>query len=316
MLPGEELSQDHIFGRAFGGKAKVRAHRKCNNESGMDAEGGLQKSDTLHNFLKQLQGRGRPVPMVSASGRGTEIDLHSQRVHSSPNVKVEQNGGQVSVRIEGLASKAESAYEGYRAKHPEFPLPAFGDLPPSAIAHDPQTEFTVTLKLPLALAEAVALKAASGAGTYAYGPAFPATAFGQALRSRAATPTTEADRRAGLTAGGLDGVVAGIATRVGFTAEQVGGLPRMAPRLDGRTLSVLFVPNGRETWLLAHFMSFPTPPYGIRIPAPLPALTPGLTSALPVLLRDAPGQMEIVDYNALLLQPALEALQLPEDESP
>jgi hypothetical protein len=37
---------------------------------------------------------------------------------------------------------------------------------------------------------------------------------------------------------------------------------------------------------------------------------------LPILLRDAPGRMEIVDYSALLLQPAIEALQPLEDELP
>ncbi|MEU3009012.1 hypothetical protein [Streptomyces sp. NPDC007020] len=195
----------------------------------------------------------------------------------------------------------------YRSKHPELALPSFADLPAGAITRTSVSDWTADLIMPLGAAETVALKAALGTGTLAYGPAFPGNPFAQALRARSAALTTLGERKAGVTAQALDQVIARAASCSGLSQEEISALPRLHPG-TAMVQSVIFVPQGQLTWLIAHFMSMPTPTYGIRINAVLPALSEGITPLLPIQLRDAPQRLEITDFTYECLKPALGAL--------
>ena len=42
LLPGQELSSDHVFAKALGGRVQVPAHRSCNSRFGAGAEGSCR----------------------------------------------------------------------------------------------------------------------------------------------------------------------------------------------------------------------------------------------------------------------------------
>jgi hypothetical protein len=85
ILSGQELSKDHVFGRALGGHITVIVHKTCNNQIGSAAEGNLQRPNTVINLMKA--GRGldaSPIPGTFPSGRRAELDLKDGNLCSPP----------------------------------------------------------------------------------------------------------------------------------------------------------------------------------------------------------------------------------------
>ena len=116
MLPEQELSKDHVFVRALGGRVVIMAHRTCNSQSGSAAEGDLQRptpSSTCSRRSRastQTQCRGR-FPL----GRRASLDLKNGSVHSPPTV--DEAGDGTTLRIEGTPAEAEKALDaGLRTK--------------------------------------------------------------------------------------------------------------------------------------------------------------------------------------------------------
>jgi hypothetical protein len=156
LLPGQTLSEDHVFGGALGGRVVVTAHKTCNNQSGSGAEGDLQRPNTLVNIIKAV--RGLPAPRVTGtfpSGRWAALDFRDGSVQSPPTVVKADDG--TSLRIEGSPAEVEAAFNKWRARHPDLDVPEFKDLPPEAIGAVSYDTVNVAVTHPLRAAEIVAI---------------------------------------------------------------------------------------------------------------------------------------------------------------
>jgi hypothetical protein len=311
LLPGQDLSEDHVFGRALGGRVAVMAHRTCNSQIGSAAEGDLQRPNTLVNLIKAVQ--GLPASRVEGtfpSGRPAFLNLKDGSVQSPPTVVKAADG--TSLRIEGLPDEAENAFNKWRARHPNLDVPDFKDLPPGSISTVSYATVNVNLVHPLPSAEVVAAKSALAACVLAYGPTFAVSKFAAALRALQDGPA-DPQREKGDPAllDWLDTYIPTAAARAGLGATGTSGLPRLVP-VPGETVhDVILVPiRGQRTLLFAHYLSELIPPYGIMVDARLPPLTPGLPASMPILLRDggARDRLEVTDFTQRLMQPAIDAL--------
>ena len=317
MLPEQELSEDHVFERALGGRVVVTAHRTCNSQSGSAAEGDLQRPNTVINILKAVKGlHATPVRGTFPSGRRASVDLKDGSVHSPPTMDKAEDGTALS--IEGTPAEAENAFNTWRARNPHLNPPEFKDLPPGSIASVSYDMVKVNLVYSLRDAEIVAVKSALGACVLAYGPAFAAGGFAAALRAVEDLPA-DPQRQVGYPAflDTLDANIPLAAARAGLSTAEISDLPRLVPAAGETVHDVILVPlAGQLTLLFAHYMSELIPPYGILVGARLPPLTPGLQPALPILLRDggASDRLEVTDFTRLLLQPTIDALPPAADD--
>lgn len=317
MLPEDELSEDHVFGRALGGRVVVTAHMTCNSQSGSAAEGDLQRPSTLINLLKAVRGLdASPVPGTFPSGRRVQFDFKDGSVYSPPTVDKAQDG--TTVRIEGTPAEAEKAYNTWRARNPHINAPEFKDLPPEAITTVSYNTVNTNLVYPLQSAEIVAAKAALGACVLAYGPTFAAGDFAAVLRAIQKDPVNP-QRNVAYSSylDKLDTNIPIAAAQAGLAQTDIAGLPHLVPTAGETVHDVILVPFvGQQTLLFAHFASELIPPYGIIVSAQLPPLTPDIQPTLPILLRDggARDQLEITDFTQVLLQPAIDSLRTAEDE--
>jgi len=125
----------------------------------------------------------------------------------------------------------------------------------------------MTLTLPLAAAEAMAVKSALGACTLAYGPGFAATPLAAALRPLLDSP---AARGPSLPPDYLDTQIAASAVEVGLSPQDIAALPRLVPATGEVVHDVILVPYEQQTALFAHYLSLLIPPYGLMVDAPLP----------------------------------------------
>jgi hypothetical protein len=217
----------------------------------------------------------------------------------------------------GNPEQAEEAYNTLRARHPEFDLPAFKDLPSEAIRRGSYDKINVGLTDHFRPAEITAAKAALGACVLAYGPAFAVSDFAAALRAIQDDQAPPQEQLGGQsTLEGLDAHISASAAHLGLDAAGISRMPQLVPAAGETVHDVILVPVGQRTVLFVHSMSALVPPYGIVIKAALPQLTPGMPTVAPILLRDggARNRLEITDFSQLLMQPALDALILPEED--
>lgn len=308
LLQDQGLSMDHVFGDALGGHVQVPAHKLCNNQFGSGAEGELQRPGTPVNLLKMMHGlRAHPVRVTFPSGRRASLDLTSGRVHAEPSVTRADSG--LTVRIEGTAAQVEGAYAAMRSRRRELGLPEFRDLPAECAGTVSYQTARVDLALPLAAAEAMAVKSALGACTLAYGPAFAGTPLAAALRATQDSPATQGPAVPADHLGALDAQIAATAASAGLAPAGISALPRLVPPQGITVHDVILVPYGQQTLLFAHYLSAVIPPYGFLVAAPLPPLTPGLRAAAPLLLRDggAADRLEVTDFTQALIQPVIDA---------
>ncbi|TKA09511.1 HNH endonuclease [Actinacidiphila oryziradicis] len=305
----EELSLDHIFGEALGGRTLVTAHKSCNNQSGSGAEGALQRPDTIFNLIKANHGlKAQRIPATFSSGRKALFDPQQGTVFAHPTVDKSVAN---SIRIEGTPTEAEAAFNKWRSRQPDFErIPEFKNLPPEAVARVSYTHLSMNLRYPYQAAERVAIKSALGACTLAYGPGFATSPFAAALRALEKSEP-DPDRRFDLKS--LDQFIAGMAGQFGLNAAAVGRLPTLVPPPGATVHDVVLVPLPTQTVLFAHYLSQVTPPYGIKINARLPQLLPGITPTLPLLLRDdTPHHLKVTDFTQLLLRPVITAAEAEE----
>jgi hypothetical protein len=308
LLPAQEPSNDHVFGKALGGRLLVPAHRSCNNRFGAGAEGELQKPLTLVSLLKAVHGlHAGQARVVFASGTQASLDLASGQVRVRP--KVTRGNGGPPVAIEGPPTVVEGIYGSVRSEHPGLGLPAFGDLPTACITRPSPGTARMSLTLPLAAAEAMAVKFALGACTLAYGRRFAATPLAAALRLLLASATTRGPSLAPDYLGELDALIAKSAASARLGPCDTAALPRLVPAAGQVVHDVILVPYRQQTALFAHYLSLLIPPYGFLVDAPLPPLDPDLPAALPLLLRDGgtADSLEVTDFAAHLIQPVIDA---------
>jgi hypothetical protein len=308
LLPNQQVTRDHVFGRAMGGRVVVSAHRTCNNQFGAGAEGEMQRPNTVGNLLKAAFGlRAGTVRVTFPSGRPASLDLRTGRVRADRSVTRAEDG--LIVRIEGTEAQVRSAYLAHRSRHPELGLPEFEDLPPECVGTVSYQSARVDLALPLAAAEAVAVKSALGACVLAYGPRFAATPLAAALRTLLNSPTAQGPAVPPDRLGILDAQIALSAAEAGLSPEGISALPRLVPQQGQVVHDVILVPYNQQTLLFAHYLSAPIPPYGFIVAAPLPPLTPDLPAVLPLLLRDGgtADHLEITDFTQRLMQPVIDA---------
>jgi hypothetical protein len=299
---------DHVFGEALGGRVKVAAHKTCNNQFGSGPEGILQRPNSPVNWLKAMHGlHAQPVRVTFPSGRPASLDLTSGNLHAPPTVTRSKNG--LAVRIEGTPDQVETAYTKMRSRSPGLGLPAYADLPAECIGAVSYDSARVDLSLPLASAEAVAVKSALGACTLAYGPAFASTPLAVALRAIQDSPVLQGPAAAEDHLSVLDAHIAETAASVGLASEAVSTLPRLVPPPGATAHDVILVPYRQQTLLFAHYLSVAIPPYGFTVKAPLPPFTDGLQAAAPLLLRDGGSAdcLEITDFTQILMQPVIDA---------
>ncbi|MEU5214127.1 hypothetical protein [Streptomyces sp. NPDC020742] len=293
----DDLSMDHVFGDAFGARAKVPAHRSCNNQSGGDAEGRLHHPNSLMNLVRWRHGKAvKDIPATFSSGRTARINP-STGVVSSPHVMVNkvESEGSISFQAEGTQAQVEAAYEKWRSRHPDLPLPALSDLPTDAFESVVYESAEVSMKLDLQAAQGTAVKAALGACTLAYGPSFTATPLAAALRAAGQAPPAQYCRVAATVLDSTDALIAEM------LAEAHPG-PMLVPREGSKEYDVILLPAGQETVVFVHILSTLMPPYGIKISAPVPGLSPGVSPVLPVLLReDADGRISATDFTEILM---------------
>ena len=246
LLPGQEPSNDHVFGKALGGRVLVPAHRSCNSRFGAGAEGELQKPDTLVSLLKAAHGlHADRARVVFASATQASLDLASGHVRVSPRVTRGNSG--LPVAIEGPPAVVEGIYGSVRSEHPGLGLPAFGDLPPACITRPSPGTARMSLTLPLAAAEAMAVKSALGACTLAYGPRFAATPLAAALRLLLASATARGPSLAPGYLGELDALIAKSAASARLSPRDTAALPRLVPAAGQAVHDVILLPYRQQT---------------------------------------------------------------------
>jgi hypothetical protein len=311
ILDRRTLSMDHVFGKALGGRVTVPAHRMCNNQSGSGAEGDLQRPNTLLNLMKSVHGLdASSVRVTFSSGRIASLDLATGRASAPPEVARGDDG--LIVRIEGTAQQVEAVYDKHRSRHPELGLPEYGNLPPGCVSSVSYETVQADLQLPLAAAEAVAIKSALGACTLAYGDAFSETPLASALRRMQSNPDARNPVETPAGTGRLamlDAMISQFATQVGMPSAEISALPRLVPSAGAVVHDVILVQSGKNTLLYAHYLSELIPPYPLAIEARLPELTPGLRPVLPVLLRDdgTTGRLQVTDFTQVVMQPVIDS---------
>lgn len=167
----------------------------------------------------------------------------------------------------------------------------------------------VDLALPVAAAEAMAVKSVLGACMLAYGPAFAGTPLAVALRAIQDSPASQGPAIPAGHLGVLDEQMAAMAASVGIALANISALPRLAPPPGVTVHDVILVPYAQQTVVFAHYLSAVIPPYGFAVGAPLPPFTSGLRAAAPLLLRDggAADRLEVTDFTQILMQPVIDA---------
>lgn len=82
-LSDEVCDDDHVFGKAFGGRATVRAHRACNNTLGHSEEAKLHRPNTLLSLVRAVHGLSAPA-LRGTTAEGSRIDIDAASGHSRP----------------------------------------------------------------------------------------------------------------------------------------------------------------------------------------------------------------------------------------
>ncbi len=308
-----DLSDDHVFGEAFGAKRTVRTHRRCNNNVSQAAEGALHASNSIFNVLRGMHGRAKlPVEAETVSGQAMQLDLASGKLWpAKPKVSVCREAGQVNLTAAGTEEQVRAAVATWRRKWPS--IPPYNELPTEALqavqVKVDRVNIAVDWQLPAA--EQFAVKAALGAGVLAYGPDFASTAMAQALRDWASKPFDNplvADTQAtGRPRMELAAIQATSDSLQRLVPER--SWPDMEAKPGSEEYQALFMPmprgTQRATAVFIHLLGTPVLPWGIVLPASLPHGRYGPPVA-PLLVRETGGRMQIVHYTEVVLDLAVE----------
>jgi hypothetical protein len=324
-LSAGPVNLDHVFGEAFGGRAKVDVHVACNEKIGGGAEGRLHRANSVLNFFASLNGISA-ANVVGTMPDGTKVTADfstGQTTLAKPRVLKAQDSQSISLQASGSEEQLKGVLKAWRKRYGDD-IPQWEDLTPGQRASVSGSPETVALSLSLDLrdAEAFAVKAAVGAGVLAFGPDFAASRVSSALRAWVRAPFDNP-----LGAGGVNqrtklDLLAELDTRFAALAAQVASpdvpvaLPILVPP-DTVINQVVFVEDRENVDVYVHVLGFPVLPYGLSVPGEVPGAMPGM-KPLVVLVRERAGILEITDFGQRLMVPVVKAAevaaQLVEDD--
>lgn len=302
-----ELSEDHIFGRAWGGRATVTTHRSCNSELGHGAEGQLHKPWSLLSLAKASNGLpGLPMDATMPDGTRIKIDFASQTsTLGNGMVRIEETPEIISFYAQASSNAIQGIVSSWRKNWPD--VPEFEDLPSGSITQVQRTPeaVQVTLTHDLGNAVEIAKKAALGAGVKAFGAEFAAGRLAERIRAA----SLESDRSS-ITA--VEQVWSNLSLK--FDDMRAAGLdiipiPEVLPAPQSQ---VVFMPNPmrKSTVIYVHILGIPLVPWGIVIAEPLPDHEMLGKRQAPVLVREEKGKpLSIFDLTVIGLGAVAKAAQ-------
>ena len=275
-------THDHVFVDAVGGFTKVDAHRKCNSSIGDAIEGKLQAPNSLLNLSKVVSGKAKPVSgVIKSTGDAVTYDFRTGEVrHANPVEKID--GPDVTTfKIKGSPGQVEQILRQQGRSSEEIDS-LLATAERVSLAAD-WFEFNVAHPLPLA--GRLAAKVALGAGAVMGGDAFTSSSLAGRLRDilwERWEPTA---------------VIAAEFLQVTDAALQqawvnIGATPPPALVPSESISQVVFASLGQSresTAVLVHLVGHPIAMSGAVIDAPMP-----LSSGMPVLIRDRPGNPIVV----------------------
>lgn len=186
-LRDDPCDDDHVFGRAFGGRVTVRAHTSCNNRYGREEEGTLHRPNTLLSMIRAARGlKAPPMRATASDGTAYDVDISGGTAEEArPVVRVEHGMESIRLSVRGSERSVKRVLKSWRKKFGSA-IPKYVDLPDDVkmqLIGSP-TEMKSVLAHDLAAARTVALNTAIEAGVVAYGPTFAGTPLAEALRDR------------------------------------------------------------------------------------------------------------------------------------
>ncbi len=307
----EALNVDHVFGEAFGGRAKVTTHWKCNNDLGKGAEGRVHRPTSIMSLFKAHHGLSTQ-PMRGELADGTKIDANlagRSWAPSKPTVsRIVNPDGSIQLNARATEQQMPGIVKNWQSKWPQ--VPAYEDLSSSQrleVSIEPEM---VQMNLVIELDDhlEVLKKVALGAGVLAFGSEF------------ARSPLAASIRVADL--GGdkmyLEGLtkVWEIATT---TLEQlkadgaaVDDLPDPMPAPKHQ---VVFVPmlHDHRTVVIVHILGYPLLPWGLVVDGDLPAGRYGMRT-FPVMVREDVGPYVVYDLQDLVMDATTALALAPLDD--
>jgi uncharacterized protein YfiM (DUF2279 family) len=178
------LTDDHVFIRAVGGKATVKACKPCNDWIGHSIEGALQRSDQLLNLIKLGQGSGLPLRgTIQATGDEIEHNLLTGEVHARHPVTTTVAGDQTTYNVRGSPEQVEAVLR-QMAKTFGWEEATVQQLLASGEQVDLGNSMLDTkIVTDRELAGRLASKVALGAGCAAFGEAFLSSSLAADLRA-------------------------------------------------------------------------------------------------------------------------------------
>jgi hypothetical protein len=315
-LSAGPVNLDHVFGEAFGARAKVDVHVACNEKIGGGAEGRLHRANSVLNFFASLNGMSAAkVVGTMPDGMKVTADFSTgQTTLAKPRVLKTEDSQSISLQATGSEEQLRGVLKGWRKRYGDD-IPQWKDLTPRqrvSVSGLPQT-LVLSLSLDLKDAEAFAVKAAVGAGVLAFGQDFAASQLSSGLREWVRAPFDNP-----LDAGGVNprtklDLLAELDTRFAALAAQMGGLdgpvalPTLVPS-DTATNQVVFVEDREKVDVYVHVLGFPVLPYGLSVPGEVPGAMPGM-KPLAVLVRERAGILEITDVGQRLMLPVVKAAE-------
>lgn len=313
----EPLSDDHVFGDAFGATKKVVTHKACNNQVGGSAEGRMHRPDTVFNFIRALHGLNtEPLRGVMQDGREITFDPKTRTVlPRRPTVNVVPDPEARTTHLTGNGSEAQirRLLRDWRKKY-SSQIPRYEDLTQDQleVIRIPVDEIMLRLNTHSAEAEQFAVKAALGAGVLAYGTEFAGTPLAVGLREWRDRPFIDpfdcnaqmAPQRIAL------GSLGATAQSLASVTRGLPGRPPLPPfesPPNARTYQALFVPDGLgQTCVFVQVLGMNVVPWGISVPEPLPKGRFGVPAA-PVLVREIEdhADVDVTHYTDLIMEPVV-----------
>jgi hypothetical protein len=324
-----DRDNDHVFGQAYGGRVTVPTHKICNNSEGSGAEGSLARPIGLMNLIRSFHGLATlPVPVVAADGTKFNVDFaDGEMTRAKPEVKKVDFEDSIQLSAKGSEQQLRGVLRDWK-KGFGAQIPAFDQIPPESRgqATEPAVEVNAELVLDLEAAERFALNVALDAGLLAFGPAFATSELAVAMREykeapfdNPLVPGVHHPRMLPQDLEGLDYALRNIGVSMAADLNVAApDLPPLVPPPEERMNSVTFVPrrdgHRSTTAVFVHTLSFPLPPWGIVIDAPLPP-GPIPSRSGPVVVQEGSKPWRTIDWTKELLSPVLAAAQRSAAES-
>ncbi len=301
----EPLNDDHVFGEAFGGRAKVRTHRKCNNDVGRGPEGRMHRPSSILSLFKVIHGV-QTKPMRGKLPDGTEVDADLAGNTWGPARPTVSRGLNADGKIELSARASEKqmrqVLNGWRKKWPGRGVPTFDQLTSlqkEEVSDEPdmvEVELVVSLEDHLEVLKKVAL----GCGVLAFGPTFATSSAAAGVRC------------ASLRDAKLHMEALSVVWKMGTTAlRQVKGDgidPEVVPDpLPAPKHQAVFMPmpNNHQTAVIVHILGYSLLPWsGIVVDGELPEGRFGARD-LPVMIREDVGPYAVYDLQEIVMEATL-----------